>query len=78
MLLQFMQPEMDRRGWPWKKKSSEKTAEKANASELAGSQGDQVISKTNSPLPINPYYSLGLFSSTVLTIILFLPHSNFR
>lgn len=32
---------MDRRGWPWKKKSSEKTAEKANASELAGSQGDQ-------------------------------------
>ncbi|XP_023535896.1 filament-like plant protein 4 isoform X1 [Cucurbita pepo subsp. pepo] len=34
-------PGMDRRSWPWKKKSSEKTSEKANASESAGSQGDQ-------------------------------------
>lgn len=51
MLLQFMQPGMDRRGWPWKKKSSEK-AEKSNAtSESAGGQGDQVNSKNNPPRP---------------------------
>ncbi|XP_022981758.1 filament-like plant protein 4 [Cucurbita maxima] len=33
---------MDRRSWPWKKKSSEKTSDKTNTtSESAGSQGDQ-------------------------------------
>lgn len=48
IILQILQSEMDRRSWPWKKKSSDKAAaEKAAAASNAASaanQADQVNS----------------------------------
>ncbi|KAK9129559.1 hypothetical protein Sjap_010046 [Stephania japonica] len=65
---------MERRGWPWKKKSSEKTADKnpsaSDSLASAGSQGDQ-LSSTNSrsedkPKKVN-YVQLSMETYTHLT-----------
>lgn len=73
---------MDRRSWPWKKKSSDKAAaEKAIATlesagaPSAGSQGDQVCSSTS----LHDYISFHNFSCIwKISFSLMVPFSKFH